>query len=125
MKLGPIQTKWVEALPNYKRTTSFLMNDFEGKESVGYCCLGVYLEVSEENFDWEDYPGSEVLEEDDFKILGLRGCEGEFSQDISVEGRSYRSLAHLNDQPPRKNWTHADTAKFILEHTDEIFTHPA
>ena len=84
MKLGPNQTRWIEALEsgNYKQGRSYL-HAIEG----GYCCLGVgcslFLGPGELSYgsDYEPphekWDGSSAFASDELvEILGLYGKDG-------------------------------------------------
>ena len=115
MKLGPRQEQWLADLPKYAKTKEFLY--VKGK---GFCCLGVYADTQVTK-PWDEYDRL-VLEEPDWKSLGLRSCAGRFSEPILVGEKLFSSLADVNDYGPFRS--HSRMATFIREHADKIFTEP-
>lgn len=84
--LGPLQTKWLEALESgeYKQCKTTLY------DGVGYCCLGVAVKAVL-NKPLKEYEQS-VLSREDFIALGL------FSDNGSPQVPDYRGcMAEMND----------------------------
>lgn len=100
MKLGPNQTRWLEALESniYKQGKRWLRNINDE-----YCCLGVAAEL----FKWQEPTADEICYSYDghtglapqytIEALSLRSDSGYFMGNLPIEGRPYNNLANLND----------------------------
>lgn len=90
--LGPLQTKWLEALESgqYSQCKAFLY------DGGGYCCLGVAV-VAALNKHLETRVGW-VLPNEDFVALGLFSDNGASQTSITDSKGVTESLAELNDR---------------------------
>jgi hypothetical protein len=110
-QLGPLQTKWLEALESgeYKQQTDNVLRNLSG-----FCCLGVANEVCELGESDRGY----LIHT--YSYIGLRDEEGTF--ELPVEDRSTyigrRSLTTMNDSGM---FTFKEIAKYIRENPENVF----
>lgn len=100
MKLGPNQTRWLEALESdtYKQGKRRLRNINDE-----YCCLGVGAELFKQQEPTADdicyaYCGhTSAAPQYAIEALALLGDFGEFVGNLPIGGRPHNNLANLND----------------------------
>lgn len=120
MKLGPIQTKWIEYLEAHPEQQHLGSLGFKKDDKIKLCCLGAgTMCISEGNFDEE----SGMLNVNDshsilsnYKKLGLYSNIGSF-QGIELAG--YSALAYANDNGI--SWK--EIAKFMRDHPEVVFAY--
>jgi len=123
MKLGPRQKKWIADIPEYVQAHGELC---DGK---GFCCLGVYAHTQVEEpwvddvdnwhyLDKDGRPNRVTLGDGDWEELGLWSGEGRFKVGILYKGKTYGTLAILNDS---KQITPKEMSAFIKRNASEIF----
>jgi len=110
VELGPLQTKWVEALESGEYPQGRLCL----KSADGYCCLGVANEVmgikshKDEMDDIFYYGEDSVYPNSTYKQIGLKDGFGSFGETCLASqndnGKSFKEIAEL-----------------IRKHKDEIF----
>lgn len=121
MKLGPNQTKWVEALESGKfdqGKNALCMND-------RYCCLGVACEISDigvektirDNLTYYG-DGSQAAPEIIWKHYGLRDAIGEFKMAETHDGEIFKALTEMNDS----GMTFKEIAKYIRKNPENVFS---
>ena len=124
MKLGKLQTAWVEALeanPEQQLIGSMGTLDEDGNEK--YCCLGKAsciihgksMITKKGLFDSRRNNRGSMTEKDR-KAIGLRDRYGSFTDAFNIKGKY--SLVSLND----KLYTWPQIAKFIRENPEKVFT---
>ena len=128
MKLGPIQTLWLEQLEKHPERQMSKSLGFGDARNYKACCLGELLicksrikKLKFPFFDGElldgDYfrGGSPELElENSWQELGLRGSSGA----LKLQFKGHDCLADANDN----EMTWPEIAKFIRENPDAVFT---
>jgi hypothetical protein len=145
-ELGPLQTKWLEALESgeWMQTTDVLKRpNAEGKYS--YCCLGVLCELA--GLEWRETRGlgqcncescsalkshkfvfgnsanNGSLPEGFAETVGLRNNAGAFANKVPMKyGGLAPDLASLNDT---FGYTFKQIAEVIRADPENVFTHSA
>lgn len=125
MKLGPLQTKWVEALEAHpNRQTAGHLGHVDGNGDIRACCLGQallclygYAAIQSGLIRSGTIHGT--LNPIDRDILGLYTHSGSIRQGeyISYNDREFRTLAQANDGGVP--WSFI--AKFIRENPESVF----
>ena len=112
MKLGPNQTKWIEALRSgdYEQCTDRL---FDGK---GYCCLGVAAVVC----GGSSAPTGIAAPNYAVEGLALRSSDGELTGRLHIGPVTSRYLADANDAGA----TFSEIADFIEANPEAVFREP-
>jgi len=111
--MGPLQTKWVEALESgkYQQGAQYLCRDNK------FCCLGVACEVLERPKEVKDgvvfYDRCCSWMENNFDLMGLRDKSGAYGE----QNEQILDLSKLNDE----GMSFKDIAAFIRENEKAIF----
>lgn len=124
MKLGKLQTEWVEALeanPEQQIDSTMGRRDENGNER--YCCLGKASciihgrsMINKRGLFDNRCKDVSIMTKKDMKSMGFRNQFGGFADGFAI-GKC-NSLVDLND----KMYTWPQIAKFIRENPEKVFT---
>jgi len=97
-----LKDRWLDALKSgeYEQTTGSLMQEHDGHESYGYCCLGVLLDIEKcleenpkERWHSEGMPTEKFL-----KVVGLDSAYADILANVNDDSNDFDDVIQMIEQ---------------------------